>query len=312
MTNIILILFILIIIIYVSFIRKEGFNNIQNKTFTYQEFKELNLNNIALDSGQRHIPKLVFRTGPFKLNDAPKEVKQNLQMLVDQNPDYIQVYFDDNDCRNFIKEFFPEYIPEYDILIPTAFKADLWRLLVIYKYGGIYNDIGHTYLVPINKIVRDEDEIVLCIEDINDYNISKQAGIHNAFFASYPKSHLIKYFIDNIVNNIRNRIYGKTPLSITGPHALGLLMNMYLGNNINSQLKRSIITDDKSKNKITYVEYISYKWKDPRNHIVNLDGMKCILTKFPNYYNIMYDNRNVLHYDKLWNMKYIYRDKLVF
>jgi hypothetical protein len=39
------------------------------------------------------------------------------------------------------------------------------------------------------------------------------------------------------------------------------------------------------------------------NNIVNANGTKCIITKFPNYYDIMYNNRNVLHYNDLWKSK---------
>lgn len=310
MNNIIL-LFILIIVIYFFFISKEGFDNTQNKTLTYEEFKKLHLN---VDLAQRKIPRVVFRTGPFKLNKAPKEIEQNLQDLLDKNPGYIQVYFDDNDRRNFIQEFFPEYLPEYDVLIPGAFQADLWRLLVIYKYGGIYNDMGNTYIIPIDEIIKEDDNIILCAEDLNYYinkkcNLEECAGVSNTFIASYPKSDLIKYFIDNVIDNIRNRIRGSSQLSITGPHTLGMSLNKYLDNPINSQIKRSIITD-KFGNKIKIFEFVMYEWKDPNNHILNVEGIKCILTKFPNYYNVMYDNRNVLHYSRLWEMNNVYHNKM--
>lgn len=297
-------IFIIIIVISVGLSRTEKLQNTK-KTLSYHEFKELYNqefeSEIQSSLKNRSIPKIVFRTGPFKLANAPDVVKQNLQDLVDQNPSYTQIYFDDDDCRDFIMDNFPEYILEYDILIPTAFKADLWRLLVIYKYGGIYNDIGHKYITSIDKIVTEKDIMIFCIDDVN----APLIGIHNAFFASYPKSDIIKHLIKTIITNIRNRSYGIDPLSITGPHAWAVGINEYLNKNINSKFKRGIEIDNWG-NQITFVEFIAYKWKDPRNHIINTRGTKCILSKFPDYYNIMYDKRNVLHYGELWHSRQVY------
>lgn len=301
LTIIILVLIVMVYMVYILRYKTEQFQN-NKKTLSYQEFKGFSDIDFQLHKEQKKIPKIVFRTGPFKLTNAPNVIKENLQNLVDQNPDYIQVYFDDDDCRNFIAEFFPEYILEYDVLIPTAFKADLWRLLVIYKYGGIYNDIGHMYITPIDEIVTDQGNIVLCIDDVN-YRLK---GIHNAFFASYPQSNVIKFLINVVITNIRNRTYGIDPLSITGPHAWAVGINEYLNRNINSDFEKGFKTDNWG-NHITFVEYIAYKWKDPRNHIVNTKGIPCILTKFPDYYNVMYDKRNVLHYGDLWHSKQVYK-----
>ena len=56
--------------------------------------------------------------------------------------DCIHYLFNDADCRAFImNEYPPDVLMAYDQLIPTAFKADLWRYCVLYKYGGVYLDV---------------------------------------------------------------------------------------------------------------------------------------------------------------------------
>ena len=56
--------------------------------------------------------------------------------------DCIHYLFNDADCREFIaREYPPDVLMAYDLLIPTAFKADLWRYCVLYKYGGVYLDV---------------------------------------------------------------------------------------------------------------------------------------------------------------------------
>jgi len=55
--------------------------------------------------------------------------------------DCIHYLFHDAECRDFIaQEYPPDVLMAYDRLIPTAFKADLWRYCVLYKYGGVYLD----------------------------------------------------------------------------------------------------------------------------------------------------------------------------
>ena len=58
--------------------------------------------------------------------------------------DCIHYLFNDADCREFIaREYPPDVLMAYDLLIPTAFKADLWRYCVLYKYGGVYLDVKY-------------------------------------------------------------------------------------------------------------------------------------------------------------------------
>lgn len=248
------------------------------------------------------VPKLIFRTGPFKLHNMPEEVKGYLDDVVLKNPEYTQVYFDDLDCENFIREFFPEYIEDYRSLIPTAFKADLWRLLVIYKYGGIYSDIGHIFVEPINKIISNTDQLVFCVDSVPEF-------IHNAFFASSTKNPVIKTLIDCTINNIRQRNYGEDPLDITGPMAWGRCIRKLFRMPLASAFSPGIHTyrDQYSNNyTVRFVKYFAYIWKDPRNCILNIENKKVIVTKFPNYYNIMYTDRNVKHYGELWRLRQVF------
>ena len=74
---------------------------------------------------------------PPKMYDC---VRDNL-VLNRVGSDCIHYLFNDADCREFIaREYPPDVLMAYDRLIPTAFKADLWRYCVLYKYGGVYLD----------------------------------------------------------------------------------------------------------------------------------------------------------------------------
>ena len=60
--------------------------------------------------------------------------------------DCVYYLYNDADCRAFIQSAFPpDVVAAYDRLIPTAFKADLWRYCVLYKFGGVYLDIKYRW-----------------------------------------------------------------------------------------------------------------------------------------------------------------------
>jgi hypothetical protein len=86
------------------------------------------------------MPLNIYQTWLTK--DLPQAMRLRVERLKRQNPRFKHYLYDDEDCRQFIKNNFDtEVLNAYDRLIPGAYKADLWRLCVLYKWGGIYLDI---------------------------------------------------------------------------------------------------------------------------------------------------------------------------
>lgn len=173
------------------------------------------------------IPKIIHKTGPFKdislFNEHYTNIFHNNSKL---SKDYEVRFRNDEGCLEDIKFFDKEtnYLYEiencYNDLIPTAYKADVWRMCILYLYGGIYSDFPHQYVVDINEIIDHNKEIVLC-EDVNDN------FIQISFLACIPKHHLILEVIKKQSYNIKNRIYTDTMLSITGPGCFGFVFKNY-------------------------------------------------------------------------------------
>ena len=105
---------------------------------------------------------------------------------------------------------------------PGAFKADLWRLCVLYVKGGAYSDYSQQFLVPIESLVDvKKDELVLVGDNNHSVFFLRPYGIHNSFMAAVPKHPWLKQCIDAVVHKIKNRDYGRDFLNITGPSLLG-------------------------------------------------------------------------------------------
>ncbi len=71
------------------------------------------------------VPLNIYQTWFTK--DLPPKLRQRVELLKFQNPQFNHHLFDDNDCRKFIKTHFKsDVLGAYDTLIPGAYKADLW------------------------------------------------------------------------------------------------------------------------------------------------------------------------------------------
>lgn len=86
------------------------------------------------------IPKVVYYT---HVNiKKVKEFENQLKYSKSKNKNYKFIFYDDNAVIKFIKENFPEFYEFYKRINEGygAAKADIFRVLILYKYGGIYID----------------------------------------------------------------------------------------------------------------------------------------------------------------------------
>ena len=81
------------------------------------------------------IPLKIYQT--WETKDMPEKMRENVERLKSQNPDFEHHLFDAEDRSKFIQENFEEdVLKAYDKIIPGAYKADLWRYCVLYINGG--------------------------------------------------------------------------------------------------------------------------------------------------------------------------------
>jgi mannosyltransferase OCH1-like enzyme len=224
------------------------------------------------------MPLKIFQTWHTK--DLPQKMRERVELLKRQNPRFEHFLYDDNDCRELIKNNFSEdVLNAYDNLIPGAYKADLWRLCVLYIYGGIYMDIkllcvnGFKLieLTERNHFVRDRPQPL---------------SIFNSMMACEKNHPFLLMAINKIVENVKNHYYGSTPLDPTGPVMLG-----------------NLILNNKLKLNIDMVHYKNGGFIIYKNRFV-------ISTEYPEYNSerlSTYNSINTKRYDALWNDKNIYR-----
>jgi mannosyltransferase OCH1-like enzyme len=159
------------------------------------------------------VPLKIFQTWFSK--ELPPLMQKCVEELKTNNPEFEFFLFDDNECRSFIETHFDEEVVNaFDILVPGAYKADLWRYCVLYIHGGIYLDVKYKCVNDFRLISLTEKEWF-----VKDMETSGK-GIYNALMISKPKNPLYKQFIDKVTYNVQNRYYGDSSLSPTGPNML--------------------------------------------------------------------------------------------
>ena len=245
--------------------------NNYNKLNTSFELKE-NYNSI--------IPLNLYTCWHTK--ELPPLMRKNYNLLVENNPEFTHYLYDENDCREFIKNNFPiDVYNSYNKLIPCAYKADLWRYCVLYINGGIYIDIKYNSTNGFKFIALTEKE-----HFVRD---RPESCIYNALIVTLPKNEILLKCINQIVENVKNRYYGENPLYITGPALLGRFFENEEIKNFNLYFNNSFI-----ENKLNEY-YIVYNGR-------------IILKFFNEYRDEQSKYQKNKHYHTLWSEKNVYRN----
>lgn len=159
------------------------------------------------------IPKYIWQTWHTTL---PVKMQENIRTLKIQHPDFTHAIYDISECRAFIAIHFDyDVVDAYDTLLPYAYKADLWRLCVLYIHGGIYLDV---------KFRCVDDFRLNMLLDKEYYAADLIAGhISNGLMVCKAGNIQLLNAIKQIVQHVSERYYGETPLHISGPGLLAML-----------------------------------------------------------------------------------------
>jgi mannosyltransferase OCH1-like enzyme len=240
--------------------------NIDKSPFPMKNIQEYNL----------VVPANIFQTWHSK--NLPPLMFETVKTIKRLNPRFKHYLFDDNDCREFIKNHFSQEILEaYDSLIPGAYKADLWRYCILYKYGGIYLDIKY---IPVNGF-----KFINLLESEHWPLDINKSDIYNALLVCKPGNEILLNAINKIVEHVKTKYYGHGFLSPTGPALLGALIS----------------SEEKNLSKIQHITY----GDNDHDKIIKYDNY-IILRCYPGYFKERAKYSIKEHYAKMWNNHKIY------
>ena len=211
--------------------------------------------------------------------ELPPLMKQNYEQLKIDNPEFNHFLYDENDCRDFIKNNFDESVLNaYNSLIPCSYKSDLWRFCILYVNGGVYLDIKYKCVNGFKFISLTENEYFT--------RDRPEKCVYTALIVTMPKNEILLKCINQIVVHVQNKYYGINGLYPTGP---GLLGSFFTNNEIQNlePFFTSINKDISEKCFIVYKDIL-------------------ILDYYLGYREEQAKYQKNKHYDFLWKEKNIY------
>ena len=283
------------------------FEETKNEIFdigsSYKNYKKINVFSKNIKFNKKiiqnlKIPRIILQT--HKDVDLKDDLAYNsIQTFIDFNPNYEYIFYNDIECREFIKkEFDDEYLYYYDIIYPGAFKADFFRYCYLYVNGGFYFDCKSILLKSLDDLITEEDELILC----QDYH---KLGLYNAVMMTIPKNKLFLNLINKIIYKIKNfkEIYNPHTnannyrkldniLSLTGPNLLfEEFINMKLDYKKHILMKHDILGNYKNyKNLIIRFNNKLFMYKNYNNFTAN-----------SNHYSILWRNHKIFYKNHCYN-----------
>jgi hypothetical protein len=201
-------------------------------------------------SGEKRIPRIIHQTWFEELTPDRYPHLQRLQNSWKASGwDYR--FYTDATARVYIQEHYPDrFVEAYDAILPGAFKADLFRLCVLLKEGGIYADIDVQLDVNLDSFLTNNLSFFVPRDVAIDHWPRANYCLWNGLLGAAPGHPIIARAVEDLMNRILNRqdyydmegsVCRQNPeaeiwklrsfpiLLVTGPCALGISVNGAFG-----------------------------------------------------------------------------------
>ena len=168
------------------------------------------------------IPKIIWQTYETDFDLLPKEAKDFSLSWQNKNPQWKYIYMNSEERNNFVlNEFGNNWYKLFKNIELGIVKANIWRCMIIYIYGGLYCDLDTICHYPIESWIKEEYDMTLCKDhqdDINNFAIYA--------FAAKPNHPALKNIIDQLYINIsNNKINVKNVIELTGESVWHQIIN---------------------------------------------------------------------------------------
>ena len=230
MLSLLLVLVIFVLVVYVVVVTCQTNKPVQHLTSTIQQN--------------------IIQT--YKHSTLPPRMLSTVNKLKADNADYRHFYYDDQMCEHFLREHHaPDVLEAFLSVKKGAFKADIFRLAVLYTFGGVYMDICMRSMLAnsISKLLdvfetHTEHKLVV-VKD------KPKGAIYQAFVAATKGNTIVKHILDGTVQRVKCKYVPSSKLSqrdrsisYTGPLAFGALLNTYLGRDEHTAFQCGLLRDD--------------------------------------------------------------------
>lgn len=177
------------------------------------------------------IPKIIHQT--FHTNLLASELQGNVDNLKRLNPDWEHRFYDLADITDFISQYYgPSFLEAFSRINPTyhAAKSDLFRYLVLYRFGGVYLDVKSVASKPFSAVIRPDDQYLLSRwnnssgDEFEGWGLHQELrGIVGGEFQQWQIASVAGHpFLGAVIGRVLRNIRGYNP-GIHGVGQLGVL-----------------------------------------------------------------------------------------
>ena len=266
------------------------------------------INLIADTSKDILIPKIIMQTN-YKLITNLKHYN-SICTILEKNPEYEYIFFDDKRCRDFLVENYQvnillndkdnnqdsDVVRAFDYILPGAIKADFFRYCYLYIKGGIYIDSKVICNISFNELIKENDELILCLDDA-------PKSIYNGIIMTTKNNTILYEVIKECMKNIFNNIYLNDIHEPTGNKLLYKYFNSH-HNNLKLKKKDEFIQyNNNNDNKLLFISHYKDYYKENYINFRDLWGnknyyykkiIKCLNSTFYINSNMLVDDFNII------------------
>jgi mannosyltransferase OCH1-like enzyme len=181
-----------------------------------------NVDDIIVDSNNMF--QIWITNDKYGGNYVSDKMYNSIHTWININPEINYNFLDNNALINLFKKDyeFPLLLQAYEKIKAFAFKCDLARYYLMYKFSGIYVDIDSYCVNNVKKLISGFD-LVLSY-DCDESNIQQ-----SFIYSGKPRLEIFKQLINSCINNILNEDVSHGDLGITGPKLFGKIAEKIFG-----------------------------------------------------------------------------------
>lgn len=154
------------------------------------------------------IPKIIWQTYKDDFRSMPVQAQRCAASWKKNNPGYQYKYFNDKQAAEIILKDFGKEWHDLFVNVPVGVvRGDIFRYLMIYKYGGVYSDIDTVCQIPISEWIdgpvgsKDSYNAIFSVELLKG-DAQKPYRICQWTFAAAPGMEIFKNVIDNVKHKL--------------------------------------------------------------------------------------------------------------
>lgn len=155
------------------------------------------------------IPRIIWQTDEKPYDELEPFKKNIIETWKNLNPGWKHIYVDSQERESYVKKHNSTLYDVYKISNGMT-QADIWRMLVIYRNGGVYADMDSVAIAPLDESITKsyKGEEIICTSK-GFQTGPEMLNISN--FCAIKNSKIMKFILSEIILECKSMIEFKKP-----------------------------------------------------------------------------------------------------